>query len=46
MILDENGKVLTNSGVGIIREHGVEGYPFTPEKIAQLAEIGKAKEAT
>lgn len=38
VILDENGKVLTDSGVEIIREYGVEGYPFTQEKIKEMKE--------
>ncbi|CAI9756277.1 unnamed protein product [Fraxinus pennsylvanica] len=38
VILDDNGKKLTIEGVGIIREHGVEGYPFTPERIQELKE--------
>ncbi|KAL2519531.1 putative nucleoredoxin 1 [Abeliophyllum distichum] len=38
VILDENGKELTNEGVEIIKERGVEGYPFTPERIAELKE--------
>lgn len=29
LILDENGRVLTNDGVEIIRDHGVKAYPFT-----------------
>ncbi|KDP26595.1 hypothetical protein JCGZ_17753 [Jatropha curcas] len=38
VIIDENGKVSSESGVEIIREYGVEAYPFTPEKIKQLKE--------
>ncbi|KAF2292754.1 hypothetical protein GH714_027866 [Hevea brasiliensis] len=38
VILDENGKASCESGVEIIREYGVEGYPFTPEKIKELKE--------
>lgn len=36
VILGEDGKVLSNSGVEIIQECGVDGYPFTPEKIKEL----------
>lgn len=42
VILDENGKVSCESGVEIIREYGVEGYPFTPEKIKELKEQEEA----
>ncbi|KAE8716546.1 putative nucleoredoxin 1-2 [Hibiscus syriacus] len=39
VLLDENGKVLTDEGVGIIREYGEEGYPFTSEKIQELKDL-------
>ncbi|KAF5726744.1 nucleoredoxin 1 [Tripterygium wilfordii] len=42
VILDENGRVLSDSGVEIIREYGVEGYPFTPEKINEIKEQEEA----
>lgn len=38
VILDENGKVLSDGGVEIIREYGVEGYPFTVERIKEMKE--------
>ncbi|CBI28535.3 unnamed protein product, partial [Vitis vinifera] len=38
VIIGENGKVLTDSGVEIIREYGVEGFPFTSERIKELKE--------
>ncbi|KAK4485766.1 hypothetical protein RD792_008412 [Penstemon davidsonii] len=39
VILDENGKLLTDEGVEIIQEHGVEGYPFVPQHIEKLKEL-------
>ncbi|XVE92417.1 hypothetical protein REPUB_Repub01dG0095200 [Reevesia pubescens] len=39
VLLDQNGKVSTADGVGIIREYGEEGYPFTPEKIQELKDL-------
>ncbi|KAL2903289.1 putative nucleoredoxin 1 [Bienertia sinuspersici] len=36
VIVDENGKVLTDNGVEIIRDHEAQGYPFTPERIQIL----------
>ncbi|GMI74989.1 nucleoredoxin 1 [Hibiscus trionum] len=39
VFLDENGKVSTDEGVEIIREYGVEGYPFTSEKIQELKDF-------
>lgn len=45
VLLDDNGKVLTQEGVEIIREYGEEGYPFTSEKIQELKDLEeKAKE--
>ncbi|CAA2986345.1 probable nucleoredoxin 1 [Olea europaea subsp. europaea] len=38
VILDENGKELTNEGVVIIREYEAKGFPFTPERIQELKE--------
>ncbi|KAF8408257.1 hypothetical protein HHK36_007406 [Tetracentron sinense] len=36
VILDADGKVLTDEGVGIIGEYRAEGYPFTPERIQEM----------
>ncbi|XP_021895791.1 probable nucleoredoxin 1 [Carica papaya] len=38
VILDENGKVVSDDGVGIVREYGVEGFPFTLERVKELKE--------
>ncbi|KAK1376562.1 putative nucleoredoxin 1 [Heracleum sosnowskyi] len=38
VLLDENGKVLTSDGVQIIEDHGLEGYPFTPQHVKELKE--------
>ncbi|KAJ9708913.1 hypothetical protein PVL29_000756 [Vitis rotundifolia] len=38
VMLDESGKVLSEDGVEIIQEYGVEAYPFTPEKIKEIKE--------
>ena len=38
VMLDESGKFSTEDGVQFIQEYGVEAYPFTPEKIAELQE--------
>ncbi|KAF3431255.1 hypothetical protein FNV43_RR25985 [Rhamnella rubrinervis] len=42
VIIDENGKVSSDSGVQIIGEYGVEGYPFTAEKIKELKDQEEA----
>ncbi|KAK9751043.1 hypothetical protein RND81_02G237600 [Saponaria officinalis] len=39
VVLDENGKLLTEDGVNIIRDYEVEAYPFTPERIRELVEL-------
>ena len=39
VIIGENGKVLTDSGVEIIREYGVDSFPFTAERIKELKEL-------
>ncbi|TKY58652.1 nucleoredoxin 1 [Spatholobus suberectus] len=35
-LLDETGKVVTKNGVKVIREYGVEGYPFTSARMQEL----------
>ncbi|VFQ89936.1 unnamed protein product [Cuscuta campestris] len=42
VILDGNGKVSTEDGVEIIFDYGVEGYPFTAERIKELKEAQEA----
>ncbi|KAK3416833.1 hypothetical protein EUGRSUZ_H02588 [Eucalyptus grandis] len=42
VILDGNGTVLTDEGDKIVREYGVEGYPFTPERIKELKDQDEA----
>lgn len=42
VILDDCGKVVTDNGVEIILEHGVEGYPFTQERLNELKEQEEA----
>ncbi|XP_014523627.1 probable nucleoredoxin 1 [Vigna radiata var. radiata] len=36
VLLDETGKVVTEDGVDIVREYGVEAYPFTSARIQEL----------
>ncbi|KAK6926048.1 Thioredoxin-like fold [Dillenia turbinata] len=38
VIIDENGKVVTENGTMIVRHYGVDAYPFTLEKINELKE--------
>ncbi|PON31214.1 DnaJ-like [Trema orientale] len=45
VIIGPDGKTLNPNVAELIEEHGIDAYPFTPEKITELAEIAKAKEA-
>ncbi|XP_056168363.1 probable nucleoredoxin 1 [Syzygium oleosum] len=42
VILDGTGTVSTDRGVEIVREYGVGGHPFTPERIKELKEQEEA----
>ncbi|KAF3431257.1 hypothetical protein FNV43_RR25987 [Rhamnella rubrinervis] len=43
VIIGPDGKTLNPNVAELIEEHGIEAYPFTPEKLIELAEIEKAK---
>lgn len=45
VIIGPDGKTLNPNVTEAIEEHGVNAYPFTPEKFSELDEIMKAKEA-
>jgi nucleoredoxin len=42
VIIGEDGKVVSDSGVEIIQEYGIEGYPFTEERIKELKDQEEA----
>ncbi|KAJ8648330.1 hypothetical protein MRB53_001353 [Persea americana] len=42
VILGWNGKVLSNYGVDLVMEYGVEAYPFSPEKLKEITEEEEA----
>ncbi|KAF8016572.1 hypothetical protein BT93_H1941 [Corymbia citriodora subsp. variegata] len=44
VIIGSDGKTLHSNVAKTVEEHGVDAYPFTPEKFAELAEIQKRKE--
>ncbi|KAF7829355.1 putative nucleoredoxin 1 [Senna tora] len=46
VIIGADGKTLHTNVAETIQDHGVDAYPFTPEKFAELVEIEKAKEAS
>ncbi|XP_022141888.1 probable nucleoredoxin 1 [Momordica charantia] len=43
VIIGQDGKTLNANAAELIEEHGIDAYPFTPEKLEKLAEIQKAK---
>lgn len=43
VIIGPDGRTQNSDVVELIQEHGIAAYPFTPEKLAELAEIEKAK---
>ncbi|KAL7171497.1 hypothetical protein ACSBR2_036202 [Camellia fascicularis] len=42
VIIDESGKVSTDEGVEIIREYGVDAYPFSSERVKELKDQEEA----
>ncbi|KAK4785335.1 hypothetical protein SAY86_002024 [Trapa natans] len=42
-IMGTDGKILHNNAAELIDEHGLEAFPLSPEKVAELAEIEKVK---
>jgi nucleoredoxin len=45
VIIGPDGKALHHNVAEAIADHGIDAYPFTPEKFVELDEIAKAKEA-
>ncbi|KAK9707390.1 hypothetical protein RND81_07G194500 [Saponaria officinalis] len=43
VIIGSDGKTLNHSVAELIDEHGIAAYPFTSERLAELAEIEKAR---
>lgn len=43
VIIGQDGKTLNQNVTELIQDHGIEAYPFTPEKLVELAEIEKAR---
>ncbi|XP_038890282.1 probable nucleoredoxin 1 [Benincasa hispida] len=43
VIIGQDGKTLISNAAELVEEHGVDAYPFTPEKLVELAEIEKSK---
>lgn len=44
VILGPDGKTLSSNVAEAVEDHGIQAFPFTPEKFAELAEIEKARE--
>lgn len=43
VIIGQDGKTLNPNAAELIEEHGVEAYPFSPEKLVELDEIKKKR---
>lgn len=43
VVIGPDGKTLHSNVTELIEEHGIEAYPFTAEKLVELAEIEKAR---
>ncbi|CAK9313922.1 unnamed protein product [Citrullus colocynthis] len=43
VIIGQDGKTLISNAAELVQEHGIDAYPFTPEKLEELAEIQKSK---
>ncbi|KAL4017402.1 hypothetical protein IC575_020954 [Cucumis melo] len=43
VIIGQDGKTLISNAAELVEEHGVDAYPFTQEKLEELAEIEKSK---
>lgn len=45
VILDKHGKTLHMEGMELVYKHGLEAYPFTPERLEELKQAEAAKRA-
>ncbi|WCJ38450.1 DC1 domain-containing protein [Euphorbia peplus] len=43
VIIGEDGKTLHQNVADFIEDHGINAYPFSPEKLVELAQIDKAR---
>ncbi|ONK61150.1 uncharacterized protein A4U43_C08F26750 [Asparagus officinalis] len=43
VVIGANGKTLILNAADLVEDHGVEAFPFSPEKLEELAEKEKAK---
>ncbi|XP_065873638.1 probable nucleoredoxin 1 [Euphorbia lathyris] len=43
VIIGDDGKTLQQNVAELIEDHGINAYPFSPEKLVELAEIDKAR---
>ncbi|KAJ9708916.1 hypothetical protein PVL29_000757 [Vitis rotundifolia] len=43
VVIGQDGKTLHSNVAEAIEQHGIQAYPFTPEKFVELEEIEKAK---
>ncbi|ONK61144.1 uncharacterized protein A4U43_C08F26690 [Asparagus officinalis] len=43
VVIGADGKTLVSNAADLVEDHGVEAFPFSPEKLEELAEKEKAK---
>lgn len=43
VIIGSDGKTLHPNAAELVEEHGIDAYPFSPEKVEEIAEKEKAK---
>lgn len=43
VVIGHDGKTLMSNAAELVEDHGIEAYPFSPEKLEELAEKDKAR---
>lgn len=43
VVIDADGKTLISNAAELVEDHGIEAYPFSPEKLEEIAEKEKAR---
>lgn len=44
VVIGPDGKTLNSNAAELVEEHGVDAYPFSPERLAELAELERQRE--
>ena len=43
VIIGSDGKTVNSNAAELVEDHGIQAYPFTPEKLEELAEIERKR---